>query len=296
MKLPEKIASVTPCWDRFKSAYPPLGFYPIAERQLGNGDTYGLYWPIGYEDRDPIVAETVHDSWQVCPRYSCLDTFLDDADNYESRFGDDDDDDLEIDDTYDSLPSIVTDPRSPFTCVQAARESLKSQNFDFAIQYLEIAIDVLPEYTEALALLSNQYRRLGQHDLAIRTAIRAITSPPSFGACPMQLASWLARQTSAPDDLIEDPIWNHRECLTLQFGGVKENSQYAILRNAIETYLSASNFIAAMTLMQTFGELMASETVSFREREHFIVDEHIEWQRYVAAKLYGRPRDPDTVR
>ena len=31
--------------------YPPLGFVPFEERQLGNGDTFGLYWPIGFEDR-----------------------------------------------------------------------------------------------------------------------------------------------------------------------------------------------------------------------------------------------------
>jgi hypothetical protein len=84
LKLPANFKSVTIDADRYDVPYPPLGFYAIAEHQLGNGDVFGLYWPIGNEDRDPIVAETYHDQWSIIPHFSSLERFL-------AAAGDDDD-------------------------------------------------------------------------------------------------------------------------------------------------------------------------------------------------------------
>ncbi|MDF3837714.1 hypothetical protein P3W85_32950 [Cupriavidus basilensis] len=59
MELPTQIAEVSLRQDwRHGSPYPPLGFQPFAEGELGNGDTFGLYWPIGEEGYEPLVVET----------------------------------------------------------------------------------------------------------------------------------------------------------------------------------------------------------------------------------------------
>jgi tetratricopeptide (TPR) repeat protein len=262
--------------------YPSLGFCTIQEHQLGNGDCFGLYWPVGREDLEPIVVETFHDEGLLTPQFSSLDRFLAAAKHTEeeSEGG-----------AIIGTPSLEDDPLSPAACLDAARGHLKSQNVEAAIGCLGTAVSVLPEYTEAQCLLSAQHRRIGQHQAAIKSAIQAIISPPSFGTRPTQIAAWLARQSACPPALASDPIWLHRERLTLKFGGTKENSQYEILSDAIQRYLDQCAFIPALTLMQTYAELMSDQTISFRERYAFNVTEFVAWQREVAQSRYGKSRD-----
>ncbi len=277
MHLPTAIESITVNPEVWEVPYPPLGFYAFAEHQLGNGDVYGLYWPIGHEDREPIVGETYHDEWSLKPHFSSLDRFL-------AAAGDDDD-------AHVDPPDPTADPESPTGCVQRAREAVKTNNVEGAIRSLEAAISLIPEYAEAQSLLFAQYRRLRQDADAIRAAIQAIISPPCFGLVSPQLTVWLSRQTSCPPDLESDPIWNARSRLSLKFGGVKQNDDYVILRAAIEQYLDESAFVKAMTLMQKYGEHMHSETVSFQERYGFVAKEFVEWQRKVATSEYGTARE-----
>jgi hypothetical protein len=77
MQLPASLAhiSVEQDWQH-TTAYPPLGFAPFFEGALGNGDTFGLYWPIGREGAEPIVVETWHDAWRIQPHFSSLTAFL----------------------------------------------------------------------------------------------------------------------------------------------------------------------------------------------------------------------------
>lgn len=281
MKLPAAYKSVTLDVESQGGPYPALGFCRIAEHELGNGDCFGLYWPIGREDQEPIVVETFHDEGSLRPHFSSLDRFLAAA----KRTEEDSDDDAII-----GTPSFHDDPLSPAACLDAARSHLKSQNAEAAIGCLETAVSVLPEYTEAQSLLSAQYRRVGRHQAAIKSAIQAIISPPSFGIRPTQIATWLGRQSTCPSDLAEDPVWLHRERLTLKFGGVKENNQYEILSDAIQRYLQQSAFVPALTLMQTYTELMSNETISFRERYAFNEIAFVAWQREVAESKYGKSR------
>ena len=132
--LPTAIKSVTVNPDVWEVPYPPLGFYAFAEHQLGNGDVYGLYWPIGHEDREPIVGETYHDEWSLKPHFSSLDRFL-------AAAGDDDD-------AHVDPPDPTADSESPTACVQRAREAVKTNNVEGAIRSLEAAVSLIPEYTE----------------------------------------------------------------------------------------------------------------------------------------------------
>jgi hypothetical protein len=285
MKLPASYNSVTVCDDAFEVPYPPLGFCSIAEHQLGNGDTFGLYWPIGHEDRDPIVAETYHDNWSIQPHFSSLDRFLVASGSSDTTVDDEYDDD-----SFVGSPTIDEDPHSPAACLLAAREHLKLQEVDTAIKCLETAVSGLPEYCDAQTLLCTQYRRVGKNDAAIKSAIQAIISPPCFGPPPVKIAKWLARQSSCPQEIKSDPIWNNRTRLILKFGGVYENDDYKIFRDVIDQYLGDSNFVSAMTLMQTYAQLMYSETVSFQERNGFIAQEYLLLQCDVAASQYGKSR------
>ncbi len=277
MKLPESIRSVTLCVETFDAPYPPLGFHPIDELQLGNGDKFGLYWPIGREEQEPIVAETYHDEWSLQPKFSSLERFL---------AAETEDEDSHID-----TPSYEEDPDSPLACLHRARSEINADNVDGAIQKLKRAVTILPEYTEAHTLLWTQHRRVGDRAAAIASAVQAIISPPCFGPRPMQAASWLSRQSSCPPEFEDDPIWLSRARFTLRFGGIYENEQYAILRAAIDRYLERSALVRAMTLMQTYAQLMYLETKPFQERNGFRAEAYVTWQRDVAASRHGHARE-----
>src|SRR5215204_534296 len=58
------------------SAYPPPGYLPWNRLDVGNGDTYGFYWPIGREAGPPIVCTIMHDAWQLAPLASSLESAI----------------------------------------------------------------------------------------------------------------------------------------------------------------------------------------------------------------------------
>ena len=271
MLIPVNLRKITPHKDwTHRTPFPPLGFLPFFECELGNGDTFGLYWPIGRENYEPLVVETWHDSWQIQPTYSSLDSFLAAAQS--------------IPDEYPEPPTLSEDPNSPRACFQAAKESIKNQDIETSIQHLETAVVMLPEYTDALSLLWQQYVRSGRIEEAVSISIRAIISPPSFGERPLKALRWLCSQPSSVPSVESDPIWLARSQLKLVFGGKKENADFPVLLNAINGYLAQSQFLRASTLMQTYAELMSAETVSFQERYEFNLEKFIAWQIEVSSK------------
>lgn len=265
--LPDDARSLTWSDEPTTASYPPLGFVPIAEAQLGNGDHFGLYWPVGQEDQEPLVAEIWHDEWTLQPKFSCAATFINA---------------LGAGDSPPDTPQISDDPRSPLALFLAAKNSLKSGP-NAAITHLKTAVARLPEYRDAQALLATQLRRVGDHSNSVKAAIAAIISPPCFGAAPIQLARWLAGQDACPTEIEEDPIWRERARLTLKFGGTKENEQYEILSNAIEVYIGQEKYVQAVTLMQMYGQEIAGETVSFRERCNYNEAEFLARQIEIAS-------------
>lgn len=261
-------------------AYIPFGFVPFRNWQLGNGDYFGLYWPIGREAQAPIVAETVHDDGSVMPAFSSLDTFL--AVTQELDEAD-----------HPDWPTLEQDGASPLALYEEARRLLKAQQVEAAIGRLETAIAGLPEYTNALALLATQYLRLGQTDAACRMAVRAAIAPLSFGfdAPVGRMRHWLAQQEHAPDDVRDDPVWLNRHILVaLPSGGAKENDAYPVLRDMIEAYAACGEIIQALTLMQSYAEYMTAETVSFRERHGFSREAHRAQEVELSQRLPDGPR------
>lgn len=277
MQLPANLAhiSVEQDWQH-NSPYPPLGFMPFAEGALGNGDTFGLYWPIGREAAEPIVVETWHDEWRLQPHFSSLAAFL-------SAYA-------RAEDEYVATPSLADDPASPRAAFLEAKELIAQRNPEAAIALLEAALAVVPEYTDALTLLHGQYVRAGRSDDAVRVAIEAIISPPSFGGPPFKALQWLRTQPVPDQEL--DPIWRACRQLSFNFGGSKENADYPVLLAAIDTYVEQGNYLSASTLMQTYAELMSAETVSFQERYAFEPAAFIARQIDVSATLPNGSRDP----
>lgn len=256
--LPARIAEVEGSlapWG--EDAYPLSGFLRFDDFELGNGDSFGLYWPLGQEDREPLVMETLHDNAAMAPAYSSLARFLDLTAGLEG---------------YPDRPALDDDPESPLACLHAAKKALADQSVDLAIELLRRALARLPEYTAALALLSTQLVRIGDHDEACRLAVRAVRSPPclALDADAPRTWRWLSQQESGPADLQDDPIWLRRKALAKPpAGGSKHNDVYLVLMAALDDYDARGDVIAALCLLQSYGELMRLETTAFQDRYGF---------------------------
>jgi tetratricopeptide (TPR) repeat protein len=281
VRLPSRLSAVSVVSRMSDTPFPPRGFVAIENHAVGNGDTFGLYWPIGMEDQEPLVVEVLHDESAIIPAFSSLDAFLKNTHSLD-----------EAEHTY--CPSLDDDEHSPYACFGASREAVASGDVEEACALLRRAVARLPEYTAALSLLSAQSLRLGEYDEACRCAVRALRSPPSLGQGVdlKKTWNWISRQTHGPDDLAEDPIWLNRTALAAPpAGGSKQNDVYPVLAEAAEGYAARGDISAALSLWQAYGELMWGETISFQERYGFAVATHNERQRTLEARLATGSRD-----
>ena len=279
MKLPDHVDRVTLYEDLDPtSPYPPTTFLPFWEHELGNGDMFGMYWPIGRESEPPLVIEMWHDSWTMAPHFSSFSRFLECSQDLPFN-------------RMVPTPTLTQDPNSPMALFAAASEALKANDVGTCVTHLEAATATLPEYTDALDRLAAQYRRLRNTGAAISTALRAIRCPPSFGRINPQLFHWFARQSAADEATASDPLWRNRTKLKFQFGGEKHNDDYVVLRNIINAYIADNRPVEAFTLSQTYAEYMCGETVSFRERYDFDPATWINWQLGQWREMTGTSRN-----
>lgn len=74
MKPPQNIDALSLADDDVgaNGIYPPLGFKSVWDAEPGNGDRYGLYWPYGKEDQDPIICDMIHDEWRLEVAFSSV--------------------------------------------------------------------------------------------------------------------------------------------------------------------------------------------------------------------------------
>lgn len=284
-------------------AYPPPGYLPWKILDVGNGDTYGYYWPIGRENEPPVVCTLMHDAWGLQPVASSLEDcirlhlltnhgdveeLLDTAKSFGIELGDipipEPDDDKEPA-SLDGPPWIDTipcgidfwgapsagdllrlDPNSPHLRFVAAKEALAKQQLPEAEEHLSIALALLPEYSESLALLAQVHRQQQDHLRTAESLMQAITSPRCFGAWDRKkLLHWLQRLGEDACGSCKDPLWRRRHELTY-VEGVKENDDYRVLEELIDEYHRAGMGVRAVRLRILTGEMMGRETVSFRER------------------------------
>lgn len=282
-------------------AYPPPGHLPWNILDVGNGDTYGYYWPIGREDGPPIVCTLMHDAWELLPVASSLagclrlllvtnhgdvEQLVDTARAFGVEIGDIAIPASDRDEAPASLdgppwtdavgegiefwgaPSagelLRNDPDSPHLRVVAAREAVATRQLDEAEDHLRVALAGLPEYADALALLAQVYRQQQNRQRTAETLMEAITSPRCFGAPDRtKLIEWLRR---LPDDACgscADPLWRRRHGLT-----------FAAFEELIEEYHRLGMGVRAVRLRILGGEMMGRETVSSRERHDWTEAEY----------------------
>lgn len=75
--------------------------------------------------------------------------------------------------------------------------------------------------------------------------------------------------------LKQDPVIQRINELSFDFGGVKQNSAYPIIKECINEYFLIGKYLDGLMLLQNYGYMMYSETVAFQERYKFNLED---WQ------------------
>ncbi|MEM6991788.1 MAG: tetratricopeptide repeat-containing protein [Myxococcota bacterium] len=253
MKAPAQLAALSLADDSGESsvAYPSLGFVRLLDAELGNGDYYGLYWPYGREDREPVVVDTVHDEWGLEVAFSSVPIFVEWL-----RANDGERGEVEVEDR-----ALVTTRFERARALQRARP-------EAAIEQLRSICDDFPECSEHWYALAGQLRRVGDKSGAYAAAIRAFASNWAFGAPP----GGTLRMLQSARGEVDDPVVTRSGELSLGYGGAKENSNYALLRECIDEYLASANPVLGLLLSQDYGTMMSKETGAFQERHGFGLD------------------------
>ncbi len=251
MKRPKSAADLNFMSGWRTGAYPPPGFAPFGGCDLGNGDFFGLYWPTGHENEEPIVCEMSHDDRTLMPSFSSYEKWLEWADANDWEWGE-----IEVDDEDFVLSHM-----------EAATNAIKANQPQVAIPFLEKACKSLPDFGAPWALLASQRKRLGDLEGAEAAALKAA-----------QLASWVfegsemqsLRLIRQDGPFAHDPLVRRRDLVCAKRGGVKENLLYDALRECIAEYREQGQYIPAITLLCNFGYAMEQETISFQERSGFV--------------------------
>ena len=252
MRLPDGLDRVAVMGDIPRGPYPPLGFVPLLDAELGNGDYFGLYWPMGREDEEPLVCDMIHDEWSLVPSFSSLNVFV-----AWLELNDDDRGELE-----------VPDPGFAPHLHQEAKSMLGGSDLEAAIEGLSRACERLPEISDYWFTLASQLRRVGRQREAVAAALRAITSNWVFGMPNPGVRRMLAHP-DAKAVFPDDPIFRRIDSLTLRFGGLEENNDYPTLIACVQDYFVREQYVAGLLLLQNHAYMMSKETTAFQDRYGF---------------------------
>ncbi len=243
--------------------YPPLGFVPLWDAELGNGDYFGLYWPLGKENEEPVICDMLHDEWALKPGFSSLTKFVEWLELNDWERGDE-----EIND--EQLSSVI------FT---KAKALYSGSDVKAAINLLNKACERLPEVSEYWFALSSQLKRIGDIEASAKAAHKALFSNWVFGI-PAQGVIRSLRSPQFQELLSTDPLIQRIDDFQLNFGGVKENAIYPILYECVQEYFNIEQFVDGLLLYQNYGYMMCAETLSFQERYNFKLEN---WQSEYSA-------------
>lgn len=301
--------------------YPPVGFLPWVIGDAGNGDGHGYYWPLGQENRDPIVALMSHDCWTLNPIASSIEGLarLGTCRDVTSLFKGKDDQTGKAAETEDvddaaSEPDVANqlqlDDRSPFLLVANGDVAVSKNDLSRAESLYLAAVEMMPEYTAAHYGLAMTYRRLRRPEEAVKWMLEAIRSPIAFCGASFWRETYLPPehvnredyrrkcllwlQQARPDhaaSVADDPLFRARNRLTFAHG-VTTNDDFRIYDEAMEAYVEQGRAIDAVRLAMVYGELMMSEATPFRERYGFTSEAYRQRliQLFRAAKLHERSK------
>jgi hypothetical protein len=279
----------------YSLVFPPIGFFPFYG--IGNGDYHGYYWPIGREDRPPIVAFSSHDAWSLIPEHSNIESL------YRSHLAQSTDENETLS-QYEELATrangkppakhdvrglkfddfsqlLLIDPKSPFLLCAAADVHIANNEIEAAEQRYRESLDLLPEYVAAhfgLAYVLRRQRRGEEATIYLRQALMGplVFYGGSFWAdtaLPGQFRNdwqrkalmWLQQSKFFHESVADDPFITRIGNLTFQTG-LALNPDLDILQKLTEEYATIGRYADAANIWRMIADRASRETATFRER------------------------------
>lgn len=296
--------------DIFHGPYPPKGFVAIKNCENQLDEVVGLYWPLGRESAEPLVCTTTFEEYSLNPSFSSLDKFIQGAQRLADAYREPPPE-VEVPASLSQLvvteeweppelppelhwnlnwlgeivecPTLEEDPDSPSALSLAAQEHLKSNHVEEAIRLLRHAVHILPEYTEAWAILCQEHRRRREEDLAAEAALMAMICPHWFGAVPALVLQHFQRM-KVPVALENDPCVKRRSRFNLRYDREKSTDDFSLLQECIDEYFVKGDFMKAILLHQQYASSMLFKTVAFQETHGFT----LEGFRFQQAEYFTR--------
>lgn len=235
-----------------RGPYPPSGFLPVNDASLGNGDYYGLYWPLGRENEEPIVCDMYHDEGRIVPVFSSVRVFLAWLEANAGERGD-----VEVADA-ESGPALF----------ERARPCIARGDVQEAIALLQRACRAVPDMADWWLALAGQLRRSGAQEQGIEAALQAYRCNWAFGAATEPVLRFVRAGRNLAS-FADDPIVQRSLELDAGFGGAKENRNYGLLQECIAEYFARGEPVKALQVHHNRAFMLASETVAFQERYGF---------------------------
>ena len=213
-----------------------------------------MYWPIGYEDREPIICDMFHDEGRIEPAFSCLGNFSDWLDLNNGSRGE----------------KEIKDDEFCLVKLHKAKQAIKQNDPNQAIELLLQGTKQIPEISEFWRLLAGQYFRVNNLEAAVDASVRAYSATWSFGFAGMQVLQLLKRAAKCSVGS-SDPVLKRVGKYDVNFGGHKENSNYPIMKDMIREYFIRDP-ILALQMNQNYAYMMQTETTAFQERYDYDSD------------------------
>lgn len=301
----------------FHGPYPPKGFVAIKNSEDDVGDCVGLYWPLGRESTEPLVCTTTYDAYSLEPLFSSLEKFIQGVQRLAVAINEPPPE-IEVprslspwviteewespelpSDLHWNLnwsgesvecPTLEEDPNSPSALVLAAQEHLENNHVDEGIRLLRHAVRILPEYTEAWAMLCQQYRRRREEDLAAEAALMAMICPQWFGAVPHVVLQHFQRM-KAPPSLENDPCVKRRARFRSKCEPDTTGAAISLLQECIDEYFASGDFVKAILLHQQYAASMLANSVDFQQRHGFTREGFHYQQAEYFTRYLGDPRE-----
>ncbi|UII24457.1 hypothetical protein LVD15_14110 [Fulvivirga maritima] len=271
MKLPQNIDKISLFPANEMGPYPPNGFLPFHEAEMGNGDYYGLYWEFGKENDEPVICEMIHDEGSIRPVFSSLDKFLEWYSLYEEN-------DFEYPDEE------VEDDNFLFAHLNKGNECLRQNNIEEAIHHYQLSTKSFGEVSENWFKLASQQKRLGDELAFQKSLIHAVCSNWAIEV-PSQNALRMLNSLKPVEELKNHPLIKNRQYLSFSFGGQKVNDEYVVLSEMIEELYQIGEDNAGFLMEQNYALMMYWETTSFQERYNFDLND---WKKQFALKTKNR--------
>ncbi len=272
MKIPKLIDQITISEIQTKGPFPPLGFIYFDEASDNSIFSYGLYWEIGKEDREPIICSFDPDEGKLEPSFPSLDSFI----QWHKKKQKEED-------------QFLVEGEFFFGNFNRAKLLNRRKKHEEAIKCLENSNNLFGEFADSWYLLNLQYWKIGNIESLTQKFPEILKSSWIFGS-PLTKAISFMNEVIPKLNKTNDPIINLFNQLKFENSWQNGlNFNFDVLKEIIKQYHDLGEYESALKLMQNYGYTMMFQSKEIKSKFQFNLQEwELEFADYAKKYLHDR--------